>query len=414
MSDINNILKKGIPFLLAFNACILLIPNKMKAVPVALLGLFVLAYYFKNRSGTINLRFLLTNSILFWIFIFSCTYSENINHAFKKIETTGSLIIFPIIFSLLLQSNFILTKKIKDRILLSFCLSVVIFLCCSFLYFWNQEFTFSETIVHYSNLIDIRLGLFSIHPIYLSIYIGVSVLFLIQLWDSNKKIKIVFLCLLILYVLFLAILARRGPVISLFLIGILYLIFRFHFKKVLWSVIAMAIFSVIMLSIPKYQNHNRFKDLYDGTVVKNSSSSLYIRYNVYKCGLESIKERPFLGYGLGDVQKKLTDCYTSKDMGFANNSYNSHNQYIGLMLISGIAGLFLYLYTIFLNIKKSLKFKSYLTASFILYFIFNFFTENVLEREAGVILYSFFGCLFLYILERKKNQSAYDSDAISL
>jgi O-antigen ligase len=352
--------------------------------------------------------------MLFWIFIITCTYSENINHAFKKIETTGSLIIFPLIFALLLQTDFKLTKKITQRILLSFCLSVVLFLCLSFIYFWNQEFTFLQTIVHYSNLINIRLGLFSIHPIYLSIYTGVGMLFLIKLQDTNKKMKIVYLFMAILYVLFLAVLARRGPVISLFLIGVLYIIFRFHFKKILWSIFAVALFSVIMLSIPKYQNHNRFTDLFDGTVVKDSSSSLYIRYNIYKCSLESVKESPLIGYGLGDVQNKLTDCYTANEMGFENNSYNSHNQYIGLLLISGLTGLFLYLYTLYVNLRNSLNFKFYLTASFFFYFIFNFFTENILEREAGVLLYSFFGCLFLYVLEKKKIQSVYDSEAISL
>lgn len=414
MSNINNVLKKGIPFLLAINACILLIPNKWKAISILILGLVVLTYYFKNRSSRFNYRFLLTNSILFLIFIVSCSYSENIAYALKKIETTSSLIIFPIIFSFLLSSNFTLTKKALERILLSFCVSVVIFLLVSFAYFWNQEFTFLETIIHYSNLIDIRLGLFSIHPIYLSIYIGISLMFSIQLFDNNKKLKVLCLFMAILYLLFLAILGRRGPVISLLLIGFIYFMFRFNFYKVLLSIFSLALFAIIMISIPKYQNHNRFKDLYDGTIAKDSSSSLYLRYNIYKCGIESIKERPLIGYGLGDVQKQLNDCYRFNDMVFPKKIYNSHNQFIGLILISGFIGLFLYLYTLYLNIRKSLELKSFLTLSLILYFIFNFFTENILEREHGVILYSFFTCLLLYAIEKKNRQTdLYDSEAIS-
>lgn len=415
MQNLNNNLRKLISFLLALNACSLLIPNKFKAVSIFLLGIVVIFYYLKNRYSAFNYRYFLTNCILFLIFVASCIYSENGYYSIKKLETTSSLIIFPFIFSLLLSTNYIISKKKLRGIFLCFCYSIIIFLVFSFCYFWNQEFTFSETIVHYSNLINIRLDGFSIHPIYLSIYIGVAIIFALQLLDNNIKTTILVVLFGVLYLVFLAILGRRGPVISLILIGVPYFLFKYNFYKILFSLFLITLFFTIIVGIPKYQNHNRFNDLYDLTLAKDTSSSVYLRYNIYKCGVETIKKSPLIGYGLGDVQKKLNDCYEFNEMNFPNKTYNSHNQFIGIILIAGCFGLFLYLYTVCLNIRKCLKSKSNLTLCLIVYLLFNSMTENILEREDGVILYSFFTSLLLFIIERENSESkSYFSESISL
>lgn len=415
MLNINSALKKLISFLLVINACTLLIPNKFKAIAIGLLGLVVILYYIKNRLSVYNYRYFFTNCILFLIFVASCIYSQDGSYSMKKLETTSSLIIFPFIFSLLLSTNYIVSKKTLRRIFLCFCLSIIVFLILSFCYFWNQEFTFSETIVHYSNLIDIRLGSFSIHPIYLSIYIGVAIMFSLWLFDSNKKTALLICVFSVLCLVFLAILGRRGPVISLILIGVLYFFFKYNVYKILISLFLLLLFFIIMINIPKYQNHNRFDDLYNSSLVKDTSSSVYLRYNIYKCGFETIKGSPLIGYGLGDVQKKLNDCYEANEMKFPNKTYNSHNQFIGIVLIAGFLGLFIYLYSIFLNISKCLKSNSIVTLCLIIYMLFNFLTENILEREDGVILYSFFTCLLLFIIEKRDSKSEdYFSDSISL
>lgn len=404
MFKINTIITKGIPLLLLLNSCFLLIPNKSRAFPIVMLVLFTIVFYFKNRITKINFKFLLINSIVYLLFISSCLYTENIQYALKKLETTSSLFVFPFVFTLLLSTNFTLLKKEFDSILFGFCVSVLTFLIVSFIYFWNQEFTFFETIIHYSNLVDIRLGHYRIHPIYLSIYTGTGMLFLIRLQNSYKRYMFLWILIAILFLVFLAILGRRGPVISLFIIGIIQLFLRLNVYKIIFGVLATALFVFSLVYIPKYQDHNRFKDLYDGTILKDPSSSLSIRYHIYKCDFSLIKESPLIGYGIGDVQKKLNDCYNSIEIVLPTKIYSSHNQFIGIALISGCIGLLIYAFSLYYNIKKTLEVKSYFTFAFIIFLLANSFTENILEREHGVLLYAFFTSLFLFTIEKEKSK----------
>ena len=68
--------------------------------------------------------------------------------------------------------------------------------------------------------------------------------------------------------------------------------------------------------------------------------------------------------------------------------YNSHNQYLSYGLHSGFLGVFVLCLALFFGLKKSLKQDSFLFTVF-LYFCIVFLTENVLERQSGLLLFTF-------------------------
>jgi O-antigen ligase len=310
-----------------------------------------------------------------------------------------SLLAYPIVFGLLEASGFKLEQKKINVLFTTFVLSTVTFFMVSFIYFWRQEFTFYQTIIHYFNLIDIRLEKFSIHAIYYAIYIGVSILMTVELIKNNTSrfYKIIYFLLAVFLSIVIVILMRKGPIIYLMVALFFLLKIHFNIKKTIILISTAIVFLFLFTTIaPKYQNINRFNELISRDLNSNSESSLSIRYRIYGCVFEKIAENPLLGYGLGNVKSQLDSCYVSKNIDLSVKNYNSHNQFLSVCLTTGVLGLLLYLFSLYkvygvLNTRKSK-----IGFVFFIFFILNFFTENILERESGVLLYSFLISFFLF------------------
>lgn len=388
-------------FSLLLCSILLLVPNKFKAYPVILLALFSILHYSKS---SVRQKFPFKKvgllSIVFLLFALSLCYTEDLKSAFSKLSTMASLLVFPLIFSFLDVSGYTIKTAFLKRFFLCFIFSNLIFAILTFLYFWNQEFIFSETIVHYSNLTNTRLGAFSIHPIYHSLYIGVALLMLIHLIKSDTSLlnKIGYTCIFFFFGIVMAILMRKGPIIYLALSMFVLMLFYFKIKRALLAVgILVLIIAFSIQYLPKYKGINRFEELISMGNNK-AKTSTNARLDIYRCTIEKIKEKPFLGYGAGSVQPYLDACYAEKKITFedATKSYNSHNQYVSIALTVGVFGLLFYLLSLYQIIRVYISQKSFLGLSILVYFLLNFLSENIIEREHGVLLYAMLVSLFFY------------------
>lgn len=403
----NNLYSNFIFFSLLLNSCILLIPNQFKIYPVILLFLSSLVFLKKTPlKKTYPFKKVIIIGVLPLIYLASCFYSADTKEAFFKLSTMSSLLGYPFIFGFLESSNYLLPKKKSDSIYKAFVFSTAVFCVVSFIFFWQQEFNFNQTIIHYFNLIDIRLGKFSIHPIYLAIYIGVSILLLVYLIKNSKEVlsKISYFAIGLFLTAVLIMLMRKGPII--YLLVPFYLLLASYVKMKNTIIIVLITLVVIFFSvkiIPKYQNKNRFKELTRNTINENPESSISIRYRVYQCVFEKITEKPLLGYGLGSVRQELDPCYLSKNIDLSAKNYNSHNQFLSVVLTAGLIGLVIYLLSVFSIYKLLNERKSILGIAILTFFVLNFLTENVIEREHGVLIYSFLMSFFVFQNEEYKS-----------
>ena len=261
----NNLYNNFVFFSLVINCCILLIPSNYKIYPIVLLLLSSAIFYkrqeFKNKFDFKKVLFLGALPLLYFASMFQSLYVEV---AFAKLTTMLSLLAYPIIFGLLEASGFKLEQKKINALFTTFVLSTVTFFIVSFIYFWRQEFTFHQTIIHYFNLIDIRLGKFSIHAIYFAIYIGVSILMTVELIKNNTSLfyKIIFFLLAVFLSIVLVILMRKGPIIYLMIALFFLLKIHFNIKKTILLISTTIVFVFLFTTIaPKYQNINRFNEL---------------------------------------------------------------------------------------------------------------------------------------------------------
>ena len=91
-------------------------------------------------------------------------------------------------------------------------------------------------------------------------------------------------------------------------------------------------------------------------------NSFNLRVAIYDCSLKIINRSPLIGYGPGDVQNELNECY-----------------------------------------KKFVKGKNRLYLNFLILFYIVFLTENVLYRNSGMVLFVTFNCLFANLILFEEN-----------
>lgn len=395
-------------FLVYLNSATILIPDKFKGWSIGFLLVVVILRYFKiKNTSLLETKKLIISVAFFIILVLSIIYTSDTGFAIKKIETGASLIAFPLIFFLIGSDKSLYTEKTVKTLKLTFIFSLLFFLVLTFLYFFLTEpfYTFKSTLVHYTNLVDIRIEHYEIHAIYLSIYIGISILFSLSIIQTCKPTlqKILYFVVLLLFI-FLAILNKKGPIISLGILGIVYLVkSRFNYKQTLY-IFSIAIISILLIVyIPKYNNTNRFKELFD--IEKNENSSTGIRIQIYKCAIEKIAKAPIFGYGWGDTKTILNNCYAEKNKNLLKKNYNSHNQFLSILLSTGLLGFLAFLYYLFYLFKISNKRESQLFFFLVSFFCLNMLTENILEREDGVIIVTLFINFFLFSSNKEKDIS---------
>jgi O-antigen ligase len=240
-------------------------------------------------------------------------------------------------------------------------------------------------------------------------HIGVGVLFLIDIFSKTKRTKLVYALLLLAFLfMFMAVLNKKGPIIALGVVGLVFFVkSKVTTKPTLYVLTLVTVFVVTLIFIPKFNNINRFKELVDFEGLKtHPNSSTAIRLSIYKCSVEQGLKSPIIGYGWGDVKDVLNECYEVENANVLLKNYNSHNQFLSIFLSTGIIGLIIFLFYFYYIFKFSNKNRDQLLFFLLLYFGLNMLSENILEREDGVIFFSFFVNLLLFNSESSTNQLA--------
>ena len=376
-----------------------LIPHKFESISVFLLALCSLIYRILTPKKIIFKKtFFIVSSIYFILFL-SVLFSEDTARGLKKMETTLSLLAFPIIFYLLLGKSFVDLTRIKLFFLKSYYVSCLIFTSFSFYLF--EIYENSKYVTKDSNFYRIAIfdnKLIGEHPIYVSIFISIAIIFGFSFFD--KKIKISFKnssivlaqCYLITLLLMLM---SKGVILSLLMVFIIKLIKQKSFTKIHFFSLAL-ILTTFFILIPS--ENNRFKEILDLNSYKklDKNNSTSIRFITYKCGLKSLLNSPIFGYGIGDVQEKMDLCYQDENANFSKKMYNTHNQYLFIWLSSGIIGFVIFIGILFYYFKKSIEFKDEVMFSILVLYSFTFLFENVLSRQSGVIFFCFIINYFLW------------------
>ncbi len=384
-----------------------LIPHKYESISVFLLALCALIYRIITPKKIIFKKtFFIVSSIYFILFL-SVLFSEDKTRGLKKMETTLSLLIFPIIFYLLLGKSIVDFIKVKSFFLKTYYVSCLIFTSISFYLF--EIYENSKYLTKDSNFFRIAIldnQYIGEHPIYVSIFIAIAIIFGFSFFDKERKISStnILIALAQCYlIILLLMLMSKGIILSLFMVFIIKLLKQKIVTKIhVFSI--LLILTTFFVFIPS--KNNRFKEIMDINSYRklDENNSTSIRFINYKCGLKSLIKSPIFGYGIGDVQDQMDLCYQEENINFPKKRYNTHNQYIFIWLSSGIIGFLTFIGILFYFFKKSIQYKDEMMFSLLVLYSFAFLFENVLSRQSGVIFFCFILNYFLWNnLNKKKN-----------
>lgn len=197
--------------------------------------------------------------------------------------------------------------------------------------------------------------------------------------------------------------------LACYLIGLLFIVFKSIKKQIVkWSLlIALPLFALAFFWFsPMKERYIKVveKDL----VLPNKDQEPHevnYRYGIWYCASQLIADHFVFGVGADKVQEKLNNCYSDFTYisyeDFSKVTYNTHNQYFDQMLKFGIFGLILFVLAIFYFYPNS----SVLYQTFLIVVSISFLTENILDRQIGVVFISLLNTIFVLLKLNKVEKS---------
>lgn len=344
------------------------------------------------------------NSKYVWIFIslylihvLGLFYTTNMDAAWFDLEVKLSLLILPILIA----------GKPYDRDNLPhFFIALIVGLVYSSLYLLSRSlslyFINGENTFFYQNFTVF------VHPSYLSMYINFIICWLLIKLIKRDKYQIIFsktitISLLVFFSVIVFLLSSKSGLLTFLLIIIGLIIYSIFFKKnygVALGGIAIMVSSFFIINsfVPslKYRVNN-FMDALTTQSEETTINSTAIRLLIWQSSNQIIKENFLIGVGTGDVKDALKQEYKKRGIENAlKQNFNAHNQFYQVFIALGIIGFLVLIVCLFYPMFRAFKSKEYLYVFFLIIIVVNFLSESMLDRQAGVLFYSFFNSILCF------------------
>ncbi|MEM7163211.1 MAG: O-antigen ligase family protein [Bacteroidota bacterium] len=363
----------------------------------------LIAYVFERKENrTANFLFLKdlsdvrTALLLFWVFaLISGLWAEDKSLINAPLETKLSFLLAPFLFSM--TSINVLWIK---RFLLAFLLGNLA------AFAWNIGDSFQSYLAS-GKLISFIMKYFSdlVHPSYWGMYLIFCLLLLgyFYLWKTfpARRQTALFIILGLIFLIALALIQSKNAIVALVFIPVMLLVWlivkKGKWKKGLLAFIGIMVFVGTLFYItPNLQV--RFAKMYDSinksAIQSSSKSSTDARLVAWNASLELIKERPILGYGIGQEKNSLVYIYKRDRFEFAEEKrLDSHSQFLFTWISGGILAFSSLMYLFIILVYQGIKRKNGLMVLFSILVFFSCLTESMFESQSGVLFFVFFALL---------------------
>lgn len=350
-------------------------------------------------------------TVVFLLTVLSSTYTNNTNKASFLIERQLLIFIFPLVLPLAMQINQIKIRWVFIFFTASCFASVLYLLYPNIVYLDAQHWNWLSLSPSqfYNHSFTKPIG---IHATYLSLYVALSVIFLLDLLPSKSfflKLSIfAIICILAVGLFFMA---SRNTILTLIFITLfIYPILRLRHKLVYIFASIVLIGTAIFVTRNDNYIFNRFSiDLIDDLNLGNhyTIDNPEPRIMRWQCAIDLIKEKPIFGYGSGDEIPLLMKLYKERNMKISYaEEFNTHNQYLSILIKHGVVGLLIFLGMLAYFFRLAIESKNFLYLSFLILMSIGFLTENIIDANKGIFFFAYFNTLLGYqiINENKQKQ----------
>ncbi len=241
------------------------------------------------------------------------------------------------------------------------------------------------------------------HPTYMGIYIVFSICVLIYQFQKNlipKKYIPTHAILFFLLLIFLLFLSPKMPLVALFLISLhVFLNLKFRLKKYFILVSFLAVIVSGYFFIPSFQQRWLETSSFISKTESSTSlmeNSLTIRKIIVDIDMDMLKAFWLKGAGPGNLQSYLDNYYYYYSVSTYTSvgPFNTHNEYLNIWLSFGIIGILLFAGFLFFYFRKAYLTGSILYLYFLVLICCCFLTENLLDRQRGVVFFALLGAYF--------------------
>lgn len=242
-----------------------------------------------------------------------------------------------------------------------------------------------------------------IHATYLSVYIAFSIIAFLWLLLNGQPVRqkwIYIIASLILFAGLIQLSSRAAFIAFLIVVNGAFPLLLFRGRKRLRFFLATSVISAAVLIL--IYSVDSFKTRYVSELKTDLTDKVKIIENTeprlarWEAILELIKQSPFIGYGNGAETTLLKEKYFSKGLYISYlNEFNTHNQYLAVILKTGIIGLLFFLFIIYFGYASAIRSKDLLLLSFMIIITVVSISENLLDLNKGIFFYGFFFSLLL-------------------
>ncbi|WP_339652792.1 O-antigen ligase family protein [uncultured Maribacter sp.] len=394
-------IKRNLIFALALLPLLNIAMTNVALALFVVVGIVSFAENKENRIGSLkNLFFdLCCLSIPVLLAVIALIWTQDLKTGWSFVERSLPFLVIPLVVFLgrPIQKKQQINKFLKIFIISAFVLAVIVLI--NILVWYVLE---SHIIAHKSFEDYVREGVgkipfFNEHAIYLSLLLGSALLFLF--YNTFEKIWLNVLVVIVL-IMTMVLLSSRGPLIALFIVFIGMVLFKKrNLKFKVFTMVGFVLFTVMIILFSPLKNRMiqliSTKHLYPQGEYFNSVN---LRAAIFTCSYKVGLIEPIFGLGPGDVQKNLNECYQNnfRTTAFDKGIFNSHNQLLFYWVSYGFVGLIIFLAVYFLFVRKALSRKQHLYLSFLIFMALCSLSENILNRNTGIMLFSIFNSFFYF------------------
>jgi O-antigen ligase len=350
--------------------------------------------------------------------LISVLYSTNLQYAFFDLQTKLSFLFFP-----LFVSAFTFGEKEVQLFKYFFVAGTIVgSLLCLFFAIdaysesHNSAYFFYE---HYSHFM---------HPAYFSIYLNLAILFVAEgIFSEGETRSIKWIRWMVIFFLFvnITLLSSRTASVTAFFTCLAYLLIHLiSNRRQVTSIVSLAAVMAValMFQLTSVKFFNRYTQVVEAIaapaeapattidttqVQRDESNSTTIHVLIWKNALSLFSKNWMTGVGAGDVHDELNKEYALNNFTRGpEQGFNPHNQFLGTAVALGIIGLLVLIAMLALPALRAWQRKNWIYVLLIAIIALNSMTEAILERQAAILLFSFFFCLFVVTVYNGRKEAA--------
>ncbi len=248
-----------------------------------------------------------------------------------------------------------------------------------------------------------------IHPAYLSLYIIFCIALLMHFYADSfvtftRARKIGALLTLFYLVTFVLFLSSRISILALLTISLygLHKFLKSSPRLNFWasSLACVVLFSSIIYFNPvsRFRSYEEMATTWPYLKSGLQSQSTTIRASLWWLSFQSLPTINWLvGAGTGDVENLISQAGESANITNVLKTNDPHNQYLQTLLGLGILGLITLLVCLAWPAWVAYKIGNHIYVGFIFLFSILCLTETAMEMQKGIVFYTLFGSLILFL-----------------